>query len=650
MPPTNGIETVPAVQLPSTLRKEIIPTDTGAEVTFSRHKVYFPADIASQITVLTPDALKLSFRASFLVLANRTTGQSLLLGAVTNRLGLILPPDRVIWTNALDSGPKADIEYRYLSSPDSGLSGLEQNVTLHQSPTVPKDWLPEDVTIEFWTEFFGSVPIAIESQPLELRQEMADAAAIQTEDQTISFGAAKIIAGGRAFTIGAESNSIPVSKAWTLVEPDDPKAAPRTFLVEKFDWLAAKTQLDKLEKAPRTASIHSPKNDRQSLLASLGQSRAAPLSHPLRRRGSAASRMGEGRGEGNQSDGARGRAMLLAKSSALPADGLVLDFTILNAVPLPSGAISWWPAGGNALDAITNHNNGYLSNGVAYVGGKVGQTFFFNGTNSYAKVTDAPSLNQTNGLTVEAWVYLNRRKANNNDMILRKDGECGDREYMLTATLSGKFRAHLGTTNGVYNYIDGVTAVTSNTWYQVAMTYSVANSNLSLYVNGLLEAAGSVRGAIITTTQAVYIGGFPGPCSSYYFPGLIDEPSISNRALSGAEILGIYNAGAAGKVNPNCVSPSTNAVGWWAGDGNVYDSARTNFASLNNGATYAAGVVGQAFSFDGVDDYVKVIGPGWRWGDFVRPNCLTQLAAWQIGIALSLIRKSPMVCWAFEGI
>ncbi len=40
----------------------------------------------------------------------------------------------------------------------------------------------------------------------------------------------------------------------------------------------------------------------------------------------------------------------------------------------------------------------------------------------------------------------------------------------------------------------------------------------------------------------------------------------------------------------------------------------------------------------------KVIGPGWRWGDFVRPNCLTQLATWQIGIAPSLIRKSPMVC------
>jgi len=343
--------------------------------------------------------------------------------------------------------------------------------------------------------------------------------------------------------------------------------------------------------------------------------------------------MGEGRAEGRVH---RANPMLVAEASTVPKPGVVIDFTILNSVPLPSGAISWWPAGGNALDAITNHNNGNLSNGVAFAAGKVGRAFAL--TNSYIKVSDAPSLNPTNGLTVEAWIYLNTRNSGDNDMILRKDGECGSRQYMLAASVSGKFRAHVGTTNGVYNYMDGTTSVAAQTWYHVAMTYSVASSNLSLYVNGALEASSSVSGAIITTTQPVFIGGYPGPCSAYYLPGLIDEPTIYNRALSATEISGIYTAGAAGKSNPNCVAPSTNAIGWWAGDGNNYDLAHINFATTNNGATYAAGVVGQAFSFDGVNDYVKITNAP----DLNPTNALT-IEAWiylnQYTYNHSIIRK-----------
>ncbi|MCX6924807.1 MAG: LamG domain-containing protein, partial [Verrucomicrobia bacterium] len=47
-------------------------------------------------------------------------------------------------------------------------------------------------------------------------------------------------------------------------------------------------------------------------------------------------------------------------------------------------------------------------------------------------------------------------------------------------------------------------------------------------------------------------------------------------------------------------------VAWWKGDGNANDSASTNHGIALNGATYAAGFVGQAFSLDGVDDMISV--------------------------------------------
>ncbi len=47
-------------------------------------------------------------------------------------------------------------------------------------------------------------------------------------------------------------------------------------------------------------------------------------------------------------------------------------------------------------------------------------------------------------------------------------------------------------------------------------------------------------------------------------------------------------------------------VSYWRGEGNACDSADGNHGSMENGAGFAAGKVGQAFSLDGVNDYVEV--------------------------------------------
>ncbi|MEK6953463.1 MAG: NosD domain-containing protein [Candidatus Micrarchaeota archaeon] len=60
------------------------------------------------------------------------------------------------------------------------------------------------------------------------------------------------------------------------------------------------------------------------------------------------------------------------------------------------------------------------------------------------------------------------------------------------------------------------------------------------------------------------------------------------------------------KANPQlCVNAPSNMVSWWPGDGNAIDIQGGNHGSLVNGATFTAGMVGQAFSLDGVDDYVS---------------------------------------------
>src|SRR5204863_6136731 len=67
-----------------------------------------------------------------------------------------------------------------------------------------------------------------------------------------------------------------------------------------------------------------------------------------------------------------------------------------------------------------------------------------------------------------------------------------------------------------------------------------------------------------------------------------------------------------------CTPPPANMISWWPADGNANDIQGSNNGTLQNGATFAPGMVGQAFSFDGVDDYVQTSDTGLPFGSAAR--------------------------------
>jgi len=56
----------------------------------------------------------------------------------------------------------------------------------------------------------------------------------------------------------------------------------------------------------------------------------------------------------------------------------------------------------------------------------------------------------------------------------------------------------------------------------------------------------------------------------------------------------------------SCTPPPVGMASWWPGDGDAIDIADGNDGILQGGATFAPGMVGQAFFFDGIDDFVNV--------------------------------------------
>ena len=58
-----------------------------------------------------------------------------------------------------------------------------------------------------------------------------------------------------------------------------------------------------------------------------------------------------------------------------------------------------------------------------------------------------------------------------------------------------------------------------------------------------------------------------------------------------------------------CVEPPPGLVSWWPGDGNADDIVGGNNGALVGGTSFAAGMVGQAFDFDGDGDSVDIPNP-----------------------------------------
>jgi len=89
-------------------------------------------------------------------------------------------------------------------------------------------------------------------------------------------------------------------------------------------------------------------------------------------------------------------------------------------------------------------------------------------------------------------------------------------------------------------------------------------------------------------------------------------------------------------VAQNCSPPPSGLVGWWTGDGTANTLVGTNNGTLQGGATATgAGMVGQAFSFNGTTAYVQI--PD---SPVLRPTNLT-VEAWVMFTSLNSTGNSP---------
>lgn len=181
---------------------------------------------------------------------------------------------------------------------------------------------------------------------------------------------------------------------------------------------------------------------------------------------------------------------------------------------------------------------GSVTVGQASAAAFLGTSYGFGGSGSYVQATAIPST--LTEWTVEAWinytdgtdstVFSNDASGWNNDVIIGVQPEVG-----LADALAGEFGVSQQSAPGGPR--DGASAaLSSGEWHHVAITASTTNNNLSVYVDGVLQASDTSINVNLNFSPSASILIGARRTNEGYYAGQIDELAIYGSVLSASDI------------------------------------------------------------------------------------------------------------------
>lgn len=200
--------------------------------------------------------------------------------------------------------------------------------------------------------------------------------------------------------------------------------------------------------------------------------------------------------------------------------------------------IGWWKldeaTGTKAFDSSLNATHGVLTSATFSsnsTNGKINQALSFDGIDDKVRV-DSSNFALTKNFTVTAWAFdLDANTAN----IVSNLNSWDYRMYLSSAN---KLVVQMSLDNLNSGYFTSTGTVAAGEWVHLAFAFD--GSNLNMYINGNLDRSASHIGEIQTPGSAIFMGTYG---SGEYFQGFLDDVRVYNKALTSAEIQGIYLLG-----------------------------------------------------------------------------------------------------------
>lgn len=207
----------------------------------------------------------------------------------------------------------------------------------------------------------------------------------------------------------------------------------------------------------------------------------------------------------------------------------------------------WYKMNGNGTDSGSSNTTATLTSVTPAVGQDTisGSAFDFNGTTSQLYIPSNFGISTSN-VTLSTWVYSS---ATTNKGVFLKvgnaSGAVASTNGIAIGMGTGAGFSSAGTFVGALyensRWIMSTTALTPNVWHHFALVVN-ANGMPSLFLDGdriLTISTGTPPNSPMV--GGTVIGGYS---TDRFFTGRLDDARVINRALSAAEIKGMYASGA----------------------------------------------------------------------------------------------------------
>jgi len=213
-----------------------------------------------------------------------------------------------------------------------------------------------------------------------------------------------------------------------------------------------------------------------------------------------------------------------------------------------SGLVGWYEfTSGSVADSSGNSNDG-TSSGPTSTTGQIGEALSFDGSDDYVSVP--LNLNSLSAVSVSAWVKSSTADISANTGIFSNFQLTDSLELGVSSAEKFYFWAYNDSGGQASATADSASTVTS--WHHIVGVFD--GTNVYIYVDG--SSVDSSPGSLSSNTRSnggtTYKVGSGGQVAApTYFPGVIDDVMVYNRALTSSEISVIYNDGLAGGFSDN---------------------------------------------------------------------------------------------------
>jgi len=177
----------------------------------------------------------------------------------------------------------------------------------------------------------------------------------------------------------------------------------------------------------------------------------------------------------------------------------------------------------------------YRNDGVVHGAVWRGNGLYFDGSDDYVNCGHKSSLNITNTITIEVWVFVNHSSGSGRKELVNKKEGFGS---LLLSNTPGSLTLQLYQ-DGAFRNVTGTRTNFPSGWYHLVGTFNGTEGKV--YVNGEddTDTDNTLDQAIDSTNNDVLIGSYGNETN--WLNGTIGIVRIYNKALTGEEIKILYN-------------------------------------------------------------------------------------------------------------